>query len=332
VDSLGSTAIEKLKNAIGATMETKWGVYYLHFDNHIGKGTIEVLNFDRGLGCMHWKAIFYKETCISMSFVSVSPLEFIYLVDGSLHFNRGKRNSQTVRSRQNLIVSYKTHEEYCYAFPQDEYIELHVIQILPNLKFGISLNKVMCIDQEVKKRFLENKVPLFVHFGSIDLFILEKIKEKNACCLEGNLYGIYMEGITMEILSLQLSEYEKFHYRQKLPQNLNAQDIEKIRAVYDYIESNLHKSIVIRDLVYHSGLESKKIQSAFKHFYDKTVNSYITEKRMKLAVQLLEKNEYSISQICDMIGYESKSYFSKKFQEYYAIKPSKYVLAKKTGS
>lgn len=59
--------------------------------------------------------------------------------------------------------------------------------------------------------------------------------------------------------------------------------------------------------------------------FDKTPNSLITEYRLHKALYLLRKSGDNIAQIAFSLGFASPSYFSKTFQKYFAITPTRYL-------
>ncbi|WP_040196374.1 response regulator transcription factor [Candidatus Soleaferrea massiliensis] len=79
----------------------------------------------------------------------------------------------------------------------------------------------------------------------------------------------------------------------------------------DELASQLHVSV--------SGLNT-----IFKKETGQTVWKMIVKTRMEHARKLLEQNEYSISEICTMAGYNSLSYFSKVFRKTFDISPQAY--------
>ena len=46
---------------------------------------------------------------------------------------------------------------------------------------------------------------------------------------------------------------------------------------------------------------------------------------MNNAAQLMRKGETNISVICGMVGYNSTSYFTSSFKQFYGIVPSEYI-------
>lgn len=56
---------------------------------------------------------------------------------------------------------------------------------------------------------------------------------------------------------------------------------------------------------------------------------WIKSRRMQRAAELLEKTEYTVTEICDKVGYADQRYFGQCFKKEYGITPKKYSILKK---
>jgi len=66
------------------------------------------------------------------------------------------------------------------------------------------------------------------------------------------------------------------------------------------------------------------LRNKFKAFNGETVSSYIIDKRMNKAKELLEKSDYSIYEIAQRLEYSSQYYFIKQFKSKVGITPLEY--------
>ena len=76
-----------------------------------------------------------------------------------------------------------------------------------------------------------------------------------------------------------------------------------------------------------AGLSLSTFKREFKKHFDDTPASYIRNKRMKKAADLLRHSSLTISEISFQIGYEDSSYFSRLFYQKFDILPSDYRKA-----
>lgn len=58
-----------------------------------------------------------------------------------------------------------------------------------------------------------------------------------------------------------------------------------------------------------------------------TPNAFVNKYRLNKAAKLLESGEFRVSEVYDMVGFKSASYFSKAFRQQFGLTPSEYALS-----
>ena len=58
-------------------------------------------------------------------------------------------------------------------------------------------------------------------------------------------------------------------------------------------------------------------------------NDYVRIYRVKKAAEFIQDGDYNLSEIADMTGFSTQSYFSSMFKKYYGLTPSEYKLNKR---
>ncbi|HHV95654.1 MAG TPA: helix-turn-helix transcriptional regulator [Clostridiaceae bacterium] len=71
------------------------------------------------------------------------------------------------------------------------------------------------------------------------------------------------------------------------------------------------------------------IPCLLKKSTNKNYSDFLTEVKMKKAVELLNEMKYSINEISEYLGYSHPNNFARAFKSYYNVSPSEY---KKVGS
>ena len=102
----------------------------------------------------------------------------------------------------------------------------------------------------------------------------------------------------------------------------SAEDIfmrELIAIFSDNIE-NSH--FAIEDIVIEMGLSKSTIQRRVKSITDKTFNQLLREFRLEQAKQILEQKGGNISEVAYAVGFNSVSYFSYSFKNYFGFPPT----------
>lgn len=100
--------------------------------------------------------------------------------------------------------------------------------------------------------------------------------------------------------------------------------IENIKTAIGYIKANFNKNLTVDKLAFEVGLSKYYFAREFKKVTAQTVVTYINMIRCEHAKKLLAQKNYTVGEICKMVGFENFSYFSKTFKNTIGILPSEY--------
>lgn len=97
-------------------------------------------------------------------------------------------------------------------------------------------------------------------------------------------------------------------------------------TILQFINHNYTKDISIKDISKQLNLNPSYISQLFKKETGSTYVKYLTQLRIEKAKDLLQNTNFSLSEICDQIGYNDYFYFLKTFKKYEGMSPSKYRM------
>ncbi len=103
---------------------------------------------------------------------------------------------------------------------------------------------------------------------------------------------------------------------------------EFINRATDYIDENLSGDLSVTRLCTELFVSKNFLYKSFHSFYGKTVNSYVTDRRIKKASKLLMDTDASAYEISDAVGIENYTYFSKLFKKKTGLSPAEYRKTK----
>jgi YesN/AraC family two-component response regulator len=107
---------------------------------------------------------------------------------------------------------------------------------------------------------------------------------------------------------------------------LNRYDREFIGKVEKIVMENIpNPQFSVPQLEEKLNMSSATLLRKFKRLLNTTPNSYIKTKRLIMAGQMLTKGETRISEVCFSCGFNSTSYFTKCFHDYYGCSPQTYL-------
>lgn len=98
-----------------------------------------------------------------------------------------------------------------------------------------------------------------------------------------------------------------------------------VRAdIKEVVEQNYTNPVTLPELAYLSGRSLSSFKRDFMSVFNESPATWIRNKRLEKAKEMLEITALSINDICYSIGFENISHFSRIFKQHYGIPPSHY--------
>ncbi|MEW6499227.1 MAG: AraC family transcriptional regulator [Cyanobacteriota bacterium] len=98
----------------------------------------------------------------------------------------------------------------------------------------------------------------------------------------------------------------------------------KLKQAIEYINEHLDKELALAEIAAVVHMSSHYFASLFKQSTGLAPHQYVTKCRVEKAKQLLAKGELTIIEICQQVGFQSQSHFTKVFRKYTATTPKAY--------
>lgn len=111
----------------------------------------------------------------------------------------------------------------------------------------------------------------------------------------------------------------------------DVQDGEKIRKMRMYIAEHYEENLTLASLADRFGFSYHYLSYYFNKQAKEGFSEYLNKIRIKKACELLKGNEYSISEISQVIGYSDHAYFCRVFKKMIGQTPSHYRKMQKCG-
>ncbi len=96
-----------------------------------------------------------------------------------------------------------------------------------------------------------------------------------------------------------------------------------------YLHENYSEVITVKAVADHVHLSQEECCRLFKSTYGCTLITYLTDYRLQQSIMMLSDPSYSVSHIAEACGFNSTSYFIKRFREKVGISPLQYRKAVK---
>lgn len=105
---------------------------------------------------------------------------------------------------------------------------------------------------------------------------------------------------------------------QKKPYSLH------ITKCVDYIHENLDQKLTVDMIADYLKLSPSYLSKLFQKETDSSISSYIRDKKLEAAANMLKYSTYEIAEISEYFQFSSQSHFTTLFQEKYKLSPKKY--------
>lgn len=171
----------------------------------------------------------------------------------------------------------------------------------------------------------ESKLDLNQSFCQYQQFMGPKIQntiqQMLDCSYTGEIKQLYMEGKTLELVSIFMNELKNEKKQSAL---LKKADIQQIHLARDLLLQMLDHPPSLVGLARQVGINDHKLKIGFKEVFGTTVFEFIRQTRMEKARLLLEKGEVTVSEAALFVGYSNFSHFAKLFRKTFGFNPSEY--------
>jgi two-component system response regulator YesN len=97
-----------------------------------------------------------------------------------------------------------------------------------------------------------------------------------------------------------------------------------IDEITEYIERHYAQDIKLKSLAPKFGYNSSYLGKIFSKQTGKSFNDYLHYIRTRKAKELLEKNEYKVYEVAEIVGYKNVDYFHLKFKSFVGVTPNEY--------
>jgi len=99
---------------------------------------------------------------------------------------------------------------------------------------------------------------------------------------------------------------------------------EELRACKEYIENNIAHSLSLDSMAMVAKCSKSTLKWLFAKYLKTSPGRYVTDMRMRYALQLMENGHLLLKQIASLCGYANPLYFSNVFKTYFDCSPRQY--------
>ena len=180
------------------------------------------------------------------------------------------------------------------------------------------------------KYIKEKYMPFLIGDAAPDCTVLRSSDATDKIILEGIgqiVYMSYLENHEMEILSVLQRVYQLLYEKMRKvdsKRTLSAPDINSMRDMIAYINNNYSERITVAGICAMGHIGKNTCIELFKKYTHMSPIYYVRNVRLQNAINYLKNSEMSITEIAYAVGFNSASYFTKSFRQFYDMTPGEY--------
>lgn len=246
---------------------------------------------------------------------------FLYVLKGEFQYKTDEQEF-TISSHYSLFLNCITSGKYIQNSESEDHCEIVIVTFYPDILKKIYDRELPSLLQK-PAHIVSNKSNEKINND----FLIQKY-------VEGLLF--YFENpslVNEDILVLKLKEIILL-----LAQSQNADSVQLILSqlfsptTYSFkqiIEANLFSQLTIEQLAEQSNLSISSFKREFAKLYNDTPASYIRNKKLEKAAELLLISDERITDIALDCGFNDLATFTKNFSDKYLVTPSGYRQERK---
>jgi len=289
----------------------------------LGTGTIKGYGFGDGLSLVLFNFNLKKDWTLLLG-AEIAPLQFSFCLKG---------NAQHLLSEQNIYklnpllgtITANTAGQQQLRFPKNNDVLVAFLMIDRKEYY----EKIKCILDDMPNKLknifedVDGKNPYFYH-SNYSIAVAECITEIVEDDNTGLVRSTRIEGKTLELLSMQIKQFNDDMQEPGKQIMLRKHDIDKIKLARKILVDNYRQPPTIENLARQAGINQQKLKKGFKLLFNKTINTYGRDRRLEIAASEL-LNGKSVREAADIVGYSNQSHFARRFKEKYGIFPKDYL-------
>ena len=97
-----------------------------------------------------------------------------------------------------------------------------------------------------------------------------------------------------------------------------------VKEILDYLHNNIYGKVTISDIAQAVGKGESTVKQLFSQYRKNGIMKYYNALKIKEAKKLIREGYYNMTQIADLLHFETPQYFCKCFKDHTQMTPSEY--------
>jgi AraC-like DNA-binding protein len=256
----------------------------------------------------------------------ISTISLMFVLNGEFESGPGQEGDYAKRRYKSLehnlfynptveenidVEKQRDFEMIGLSFSKERFLELAVNngRVLEQLADKVAGDKMIYLNRK-------KNPPITTRM----MMVLEEIRR---CQFNGGIKKLYLQSKVLELLALQCEQYERVENVRSAALGLTPSDREKLHYARELLLKNIQHPPSLPELSRMAGLNEFKLKNGFRQLFDNSVFGYLNEHRMEYARNMITRQQSSMTEIAEELGFSSVQHFSVAFKKKFGVSPSK---------
>ena len=235
------------------------------------------------------------------------------------------------------VVETERLKKQIFLNPGDSYIlgpdKTVILKLLPGRianEFSLFANESLLksILSGKKNGYPEVQHPDFENLSNPQYALSGRTTPKMKLCIQQILHSqlegppgrFYIKAKLLELIALRLDQANN-QESSSYPYIISEKDLKALETAQRILHDQLKDPPSITELARKSRINPTKLKKLFKRHFGTTPFRYLRSERMEKALHLIREGICNISETAELVGYSSKSSFTKAFTSEYGVQP-----------
>ena len=313
-----------MADAVGKDSQRGNQFGFTELRKEFGTGSISITKVSTDISVIIFDVQLTQDLEIALVGDSNKVVDFIFCLEGSIDHKFGShKNYSLIDFRQNTIVNRSTKSKSILRLPANIPLKVSLITYYPNMEEleDDNFNNIRLNAFNVLSEVYANEN--YKYLGRVCFRTSNFVSDMMKFGYQSPSDILFKEAAILNTLASQIERHDKDLQSGDDKAPLRKYEIDKILSLETFIANNLTENLSINQLELISGLNPAKLQVGFKYLYNKTVSTFVTQKRLEKAAKLIIESDFNVSELVYSVGFSSRSYFSKIFKNHYGVLPSR---------
>ncbi|NEU76146.1 helix-turn-helix transcriptional regulator [Hassallia byssoidea VB512170] len=210
---------------------------------------------------------------------------------------------------------------------KNSFLEVNILMQAESL-YSFAANQDGQLPQALQPWIRQSHQTYYCRCGTATPAMQTAARQILKCPYQGIAKRLYLEGKALELMGMLVAQEIEINDGNKL-HTLKPDVVERIYHARDILLKRLSNPPSFMELSRAVGLNDYLLKQGFRQVFGTTAFSYLHDYRLEQARQLLVNGDMRVSEIANIVGFISHSYFTTAFRKKFGFCPKEYQMQQK---